>query len=87
MRAVGSERGTEAQVDLNGVICDRRSVRSFTGDEIPRDVLDEVFRLAGQAPSSANAQPWRFHVASGETRGRVGPLAVPYRSDFGASHA
>lgn len=38
----------------------RRSVRAFSRDPIPHGVLEECVRAAGQAPSGANKQPWRF---------------------------
>ena len=40
----------------------RRSVRHFSGDEIPDALLDEAIAVAGSAPSGANLQPWRFVV-------------------------
>jgi nitroreductase len=45
---------------------DRRSVRGYRPDPVPRDVLDEIISVATQAPSSMNTQPWHFHVVSGE---------------------
>jgi len=38
----------------------RRSVRQFAADPVPREVLEDVIATAGQAPSGANRQPWRF---------------------------
>ena len=40
----------------------RRSVRDFSPDPIPDDVLDMALEVAGSAPSGANMQPWRFVV-------------------------
>jgi coenzyme F420-0:L-glutamate ligase/coenzyme F420-1:gamma-L-glutamate ligase len=50
----------------------RRSVRTFTGAPVPRDVLERLFAAAGTAPSSSNRQPWRFAaVTAAETRARL----------------
>jgi nitroreductase len=38
----------------------RRSVREFSPDPIPLDVVREAVRTAGTAPSGAHKQPWRF---------------------------
>ena len=44
-------------------ILSRRSVRrGFDGRTIPRDQLETVVACGLSAPSSKNAQPWRFHV-------------------------
>lgn len=44
---------------------ERRSVRGYKPDPVPREVLDEVIAVATQAPSSMNSQPWHFHVVTG----------------------
>lgn len=38
----------------------RRSVRHFSPDPIPLDVVRACIETAGQAPSGANKQPWTF---------------------------
>lgn len=40
----------------------RRATRKFRTDVIPDEILEEIFRLGMQAPSSYNLQPWRFIV-------------------------
>jgi nitroreductase len=42
----------------------RRSVREFSGEPVPLEVLDECIRAAGSAPSGANRQPWTFVVVT-----------------------
>jgi nitroreductase len=61
-------------MDLYEVIQARHSVRAFSGGEVERAKLDRVFAAAAAAPSAMNAQPWRFHVATGETRHLVGQV-------------
>lgn len=53
--------------DLDKTICERRSVRGFLPQPVPRDVLEEVLELAQHAPSNCNVQPWRVYIASGDT--------------------
>ena len=40
----------------------RRSVRDFSPDPIPDEVIDLAIEAAASAPSGANMQPWRFVV-------------------------
>jgi nitroreductase len=42
----------------------RRSVREFSPDPVPFDIITSCIRTAGSAPSGANQQPWRFVVVS-----------------------
>lgn len=46
----------------------RRSIRAFLPDEVPRDLIDEVLRMACRAPSGNNAQPWQVTVLTGQAR-------------------
>lgn len=58
-------------MDYDKLARDRRSVRGFRSDPVPKDVLDEVIDVATRAPSSMNTQPWHFHVVSGEPLERI----------------
>ena len=40
----------------------RRSVRAFSSDPIPLEVVHDAIRTASTAPSGAHKQPWRFAV-------------------------
>jgi iodotyrosine deiodinase len=40
----------------------RRSVRFFSPDPVPREVIELAIRTAGTAPSGAHQQPWTFVV-------------------------
>jgi len=42
----------------------RRTVRQFSDQPVPRDIIEECLRAAGTAPSGANLQPWHFVVVS-----------------------
>jgi hypothetical protein len=54
-----------------GIVADRRSVRAFLPDPVPRPLLDRIFGLAALAPSNCNIQPWVTHVVSGEALVRM----------------
>ena len=40
----------------------RRTVRDFSDEEFPFEIIEQAIRAAGTAPSGANMQPWRFVV-------------------------
>ncbi len=40
----------------------RRSVRTFSPEPVPLELIENAIRFAGSAPSGANQQPWRFVV-------------------------
>jgi iodotyrosine deiodinase len=40
----------------------RRTVRDFSSEPVPPDVIDAAIAAAASAPSGANMQPWRFVV-------------------------
>ena len=42
----------------------RRSVRDFSDQPIPREIIENCIKSAGTSPSGANLQPWHFVVVS-----------------------
>jgi nitroreductase len=42
----------------------RRSVRHFSAEPVPYELIENAIRTAGTAPSGANQQPWTFVVLS-----------------------
>ncbi len=42
----------------------RRSVRHFSSDPVPRELVELAIATASTAPSGANRQPWRFVAVS-----------------------
>lgn len=59
----------------------RRSVRSFTADDIPDDVFAAILEAARVAPSTVNLQTWSFAVFTRteweQTFGRTIPFRAP----------
>lgn len=58
-------------MDIADAIRQRKSIRGFKPDPVPKDVLRNVLEIAVRAPSSVNAQPWEFAVIAGEVLDRV----------------
>ena len=42
----------------------RKSVRQFTDEEIPLDVIRRIVQAGVRAPNGGNRQPWRFVVVT-----------------------
>ncbi|KAG9269007.1 iodotyrosine deiodinase 1 [Astyanax mexicanus] len=50
----------------------RRSVRFISPEPVPRDIIHNVIRAAGTAPSGAHTEPWTFVVVEdSETKHRI----------------
>ena len=58
-------------MDFETLVNERRSIRGYKPDPVPRKVIEEVIEIAKRAPSSMNTQPWFFHVLTGEPLERV----------------
>ena len=56
----------QAETFLN-IVANRRSIRAFKPDPVPRAVIEAVMGGAQQAPSNCNTQPWFVHVVTGDT--------------------
>jgi nitroreductase len=64
--------------DMLALMRRRRSVRHFSPDPVPRELIENAIRTAGTAPSGANQQPWSFVV--------IGDAAVKERLRVAAEH-
>ena len=58
-------------MDLLQAIRERKSTRAFKPDPVPRERVEELLRLALQAPSAINLQPWEIIVVAGEEKERL----------------
>lgn len=52
-------------MDIVEAINQRKSIRAFKSDPIPKETLKEIMELALRAPSYDNTQPWEFAVVTG----------------------
>jgi nitroreductase len=63
--------------DLIELLRSRRSVRAFTTEAPPRELLLQLIEAAVTAPSASNKQPWRFLIVS--ERQRIDAMAAAVR--------
>ena len=53
-------------MEYNKLISDRYSVRSFTSEHLPQEVIDEILDAGHKAPTGCNYQPQRILVLNNE---------------------
>jgi iodotyrosine deiodinase len=63
-RALPVEEMKQRAAAFRAEMQQRRSVRDFADQPVPREIIDDCLRAAGSAPSGANMQPWHFVVVS-----------------------
>ena len=69
------------------IIFKRQSIRRYTDEKVPDEIIENLLKAGMQAPSSCNSQPWEFIVVSKsedkETISKMHKFAKPARD---ASH-
>lgn len=55
---------TNRSASLAALMSSRRSIRRFSADVVPEEVVRRILSAACLAPSSHNRQPWRFAVVT-----------------------
>lgn len=53
----------ETQTAINN----RRAIRDFKSDPVPKQELIDIVRTAQRTPSWGNSQPWKVYIATGES--------------------
>ena len=66
----------------------RRTVRDFSNELVPKEIIENCLRAAGTAPSGANRQPWHFSVVSDlETKKKIREAAEKEEKKFYSGRA
>lgn len=68
-------------MEILQAIRERKSIRAYKPDPVPKEVLKELLETAVRSPSSRNTQPWHITVATGKAldairQGNLEMLAV-----------
>jgi len=58
-------------MDLFKAITERKSIRAFKPDPVPKEKVEEILQWVTNAPSAINLQPWEFFVVMGEEKERL----------------
>lgn len=65
-------------MDALEAIHGRRSIRRYTAQAVPEDVIETLLRAAMAAPSAGNQQPWHFVVLDDRQTLEAIPQYHPY---------
>jgi nitroreductase len=49
-------------MEMMEAILSRRSIRSYTDQSVPKELLEKLLKAAMNAPSAGNEQPWHFII-------------------------
>lgn len=75
----------EVKPELNETlktIHNRRSIRSFTNQDVPDEAIFTILQAANLAPSAHNQQSWRFFVLKGEKKTALAELVTTNAATF-----
>ncbi len=53
-------------MELTQAVKERRSIRKFKADKVPREIVADILADTQWAPSWGNTQPWEFYVLTGK---------------------
>ena len=56
---------------VEAALLTRRSVRGFTPQPVPEEVVRRILAASSRSPSMTNTQPWHVHVLTGAVRVRL----------------
>ena len=73
-------------MELWQAITERKSIRAFKSDPVPRALIEKALAAGMLAPSSANMQPWEFVVICGEEKDKLSRLLLQEFSDKGKDY-
>ena len=62
-------------MELIKAIKERRTIRKFKPDPVPRELLEQLIQGAMWAPSAMNEQPWKFYVLTGAAKADLAHIA------------
>ena len=65
-------------MDAIETILTRRSIRAYTGQPIPAELVELLLKAAMQAPSAGNQQAWQFVVLTDRVRLNALAEVLPY---------
>ena len=58
-------------MNLIDALANRKSIRGFKPDPVPRETLEEILKAALNSPSVMNTQPWEMFVVTGDVLNKI----------------
>ncbi len=53
-------------MNLIDALANRKSIRGFKPDAVPKEILGEILKAAVNSPSVMNSQPWEMYIVTGD---------------------
>lgn len=63
-------------MELKEAIENRRSIRKFTSEDVPDELLIEIIKSGILSPSGHNKQPWKFQIIKGDTKDKLADMLI-----------
>lgn len=58
-------------MDVKEAVLARRSIRAFSPEPVPQEILKDIMEKALWSPSWGNTQPWKFTIVGGKTLEKI----------------
>ena len=82
-RRIAAEKQVQRASAFYRTMSTRRTVRSFSPEPVPLQLIELAIKAAATAPSGANQQPWRFVVVSNpEVKHQIREAAEAEEKEF-----
>ena len=56
----------------------RRSIRLFKSDDVPKEIVEDILNCGILAPSAKNRQPWYFAITTGKIKDKIANMMIDY---------
>ena len=63
-------------MELIDAIKNRRSIRKYTNEEVPNELLEDLIECARLAPSAKNRQPWKFIIIKNDIKNQIADIMI-----------
>ena len=63
-------------MELEEAIKNRRSIRKYTNEDVPNELIEELIECARLAPSAKNRQPWKFLIVKNSTKDKIADVMI-----------
>lgn len=69
-------------MELKELITNRRSIRSYRNNEIPKELIEDLIDCARLAPSAKNRQPWKFLIVQNDVKNQIADMMIEHEKNF-----
>lgn len=63
-------------MELEEAIKNRRSIRKYTNEDVPNELIEDLIECARLAPSAKNRQPWKFIIIKNDIKNKIADIMI-----------